>query len=379
MADKDKTKTEAICEFLLTPEARGLSNAEIAAKFKADAGTVSRARKAVCGPNGGVLATLPIEALERDETYQLRTDEGGIDKDAVSDYASAYRRNEELPPILVTTLGGRLKVLAGFHRIAAALEVGLKEIRAEVVDVDDQFQALCLAAKSNAAHGKRFSRNDRRNAAQKIIAANPEFLEQRGGGRQLERLTGIDESFFRKLKKEILAARESEAQAGDESEGDESEAQDETQEQAPRGRKAKDYGGDDADGDGGEETQDDDAELTEEEKSQILVARQRHPILSSLPSADIRNLLNAPVFNNIHGDQLAIFVREYLLRNDEGVREALGLLKKAYHAAKPPGKVVPVLARQIDVLLKVRVYDHYGLCGKCAGKGCDACHRRGYC
>jgi hypothetical protein len=376
------TKSDQIAEFLLTPEAKGLSDVQVAERFGVHKGTVGRARVALCGPNGGFLKALPIAALVIDFKHQLRSIEGGLDAEAVDRYADAYKSGTEMPPLLVAPLGTGFAVIGGFHRATAAKKAGLTEVNCEVVEVSDA-EAACLASKNNIDHGLPMTKADRRHAAERLLLI-PELAEL--GGRELERRTGIDESVFRKIRREQKERADLEAKSLSKDDALETVNGKDHGPAEPRERAESDDDGDDT---GGEESGseappevDDAAELAAlpaDEQSLILVHRQRHAILSALPVADIRNLMRAPVFVELHGDQLRCFVEEYLYRQAPEVAQALEALRAAHRVCQPKGKVKPILARTVELMLKQRPYDHLDLCGRCSGKGCDACYRRGFC
>jgi ParB-like chromosome segregation protein Spo0J len=72
------------------------------------------------------------------------------------------------PPIIVRDVLGKLVILDGQHRKAAADQLGLAEIEAEVIRCSDA-EALEIAARSNLTHGLPLTRPERQAAARRLI------------------------------------------------------------------------------------------------------------------------------------------------------------------------------------------------------------------
>lgn len=86
-----------------------------------------------------------------------------INKEAVEDYAEAYRSKSKMPPIDVFYDGGKYIVVDGFHRAMGATQAGEKHIRAEV-HTGNRDKALLFSLGANNAHGLRRTNADKRNA-----------------------------------------------------------------------------------------------------------------------------------------------------------------------------------------------------------------------
>jgi ParB-like chromosome segregation protein Spo0J len=80
-----------------------------------------------------------------------------------------------LPPITVHR--PTMRVIDGVHRVKAALFRGRSEIRARLLDCDEN-AAFVLAVKANVTHGLPLSHSDRAAAAARIIAQQPHWSDR---------------------------------------------------------------------------------------------------------------------------------------------------------------------------------------------------------
>ncbi|WUH90960.1 ParB N-terminal domain-containing protein [Streptomyces sp. NBC_00433] len=81
----------------------------------------------------------------------------------------------DLPPILVHR--ATMQVIDGMHRVRAALLNGRSVIKARLVDCDSA-TAFVLAVRANVTHGLPLSPQDRRTAAEFIIALHPNWSDR---------------------------------------------------------------------------------------------------------------------------------------------------------------------------------------------------------
>lgn len=116
-----------------------------------------------------VNATLEV-ALARvvvDPDLQPRV--GGLD----SDHVAALQENPEAwSPLVVVDDGGYLLV-DGFHRFAAAQNLGLQSVRVEVCEAPNDGDLRALAFALNATHGRPLTLADRRAEAERRLQAEP--------------------------------------------------------------------------------------------------------------------------------------------------------------------------------------------------------------
>ncbi|WP_327288732.1 ParB N-terminal domain-containing protein [Streptomyces sp. NBC_01198] len=81
----------------------------------------------------------------------------------------------DLPPVLVHR--ATMQVIDGMHRVRAALLNGRSVIKARLVDCDSA-TAFVLAVRANVTHGLPLSPQDRRTAAEFIIALHPNWSDR---------------------------------------------------------------------------------------------------------------------------------------------------------------------------------------------------------
>lgn len=96
--------------------------------------------------------------VDRDVQSRVR-----LDSTTVSDYAEAMKDGSEFPEIIVFDDGVLLWLSDGFHRVAAAREAGIDELKADV-RVGGKREAILHACGANWNHGLRRTNEDKRQA-----------------------------------------------------------------------------------------------------------------------------------------------------------------------------------------------------------------------
>lgn len=86
-----------------------------------------------------------------------------LDERTVADYADAMREGAEFPPVMVFEESGKMWLADGFHRVEAATRAGQAYIDATVTS-GKFIDALRYALKCNTRHGKRVTNEDKQNA-----------------------------------------------------------------------------------------------------------------------------------------------------------------------------------------------------------------------
>ena len=76
-------------------------------------------------------------------------------------YASAMYEGVKFPPITIAVLNGAPVLVDGFHRVAAAKQIGLPSLPAIIADAKLD-ELLWIAAEANLKHGLALKRNDAR-------------------------------------------------------------------------------------------------------------------------------------------------------------------------------------------------------------------------
>jgi hypothetical protein len=123
-------------------------------------------------------ATLPLSRITIDTTLQPRIT--GLD-------ATHVRMLQDVPeswlPLIVVQQDGRHILVDGFHRFAAAQNLGLAMVPVQAMDppADGDLHALAFAL--NAAHGRPLSLADRRAFAERLLHQHPEWADREIGRR----------------------------------------------------------------------------------------------------------------------------------------------------------------------------------------------------
>lgn len=103
----------------------------------------------------------------------------------------------ELPPILVHR--STMRVIDGMHRLRAAMARGRAEIRVRFFE-GDEYEAFLHAVRENVTHGLPLSLDDRRGAAERIIAASPDLSD-----RAIASCTGLSDKTVSAIRKRSSA------------------------------------------------------------------------------------------------------------------------------------------------------------------------------
>lgn len=114
-----------------------------------------------------------VDELVVDHSLQPRV--GGLDGDHVRLLEETAK---DWPPLKVVQSDEQYLLVDGFHRLEAAMNLGLDSIRVEVVEMpaDGDLQALAFAL--NASHGRPLSLVDRRAFAEKLLRGQPQLADR---------------------------------------------------------------------------------------------------------------------------------------------------------------------------------------------------------
>jgi ParB-like chromosome segregation protein Spo0J len=123
---------------------------------------------------------------------------GGLDADHVRALQEAP---EGWPPLLVVQRDGRYLLVDGFHRFAAAQNLGLETVRVEVEAVPADGDLHALAFRANAAHGRPLSLADRRAFAERLLRAQPRLAD-----REIGRRCGLSSNTVGAVRERLEAA-----------------------------------------------------------------------------------------------------------------------------------------------------------------------------
>lgn len=109
---------------------------------------------------------------------------------------------EAWPPLVVVDDGGYLLV-DGFHRLAAAQNLGLKTTRVDVREMPEDGDLRALAFSLNAAHGRPLTLTDRRSEAERLLNADPAMSNM-----EVARRTALSPSTVAPIREALEAAEQ---------------------------------------------------------------------------------------------------------------------------------------------------------------------------
>lgn len=113
-----------------------------------------------------MLADLQLDSIRTDGGTQPRS---ALDPSTVAEYASALEHGDTFPPVVVFSDDARLWLADGFHRVAAARQLGRESIAADVRQ-GTRHDAFRFSLGANATHGLRRTRADKRRAVDAALA-----------------------------------------------------------------------------------------------------------------------------------------------------------------------------------------------------------------
>lgn len=141
--------------------------------------------------------SLNISHIRRDGGTQPRAT---LDADTIRNYAEAYSRGEELPPVDVFYDGSNYWLADGFHRTQGAEDAGHDEIDADVRQ-GTQRDAILYSVQANAIHGLPRNAEDKRRAVMRLLEDDEWSL---WSDRKIAEATRTSHPFVGKLRKEVF-------------------------------------------------------------------------------------------------------------------------------------------------------------------------------
>jgi DNA modification methylase len=115
---------------------------------------------------------VPVEDLVTDLSFTLRQ---GLNQDALLRYRELLREKGSCPALKVQK--GTMRVIDGWHRLAAAKAENIKELGCEILDVPDS-ELRALAYSLNAKHGVPLSIEERNKAIVDLYTKDGKTQEQ---------------------------------------------------------------------------------------------------------------------------------------------------------------------------------------------------------
>ncbi|GIW89035.1 MAG: hypothetical protein KatS3mg108_3359 [Isosphaeraceae bacterium] len=137
---------------------------------------------------------LPVDDLVLDPRLNLRD---RLDQDTVERYMDSWDR---LPPVTVYEVEGRWLLADGIHRHAAAVTLGKRTIRAEVIKGTFE-EALDFVAGANLHHGLPLTRAERRRAIEIKLRLHHEWSD-----RHLAEELGVGRELVAKVRRQLVEA-----------------------------------------------------------------------------------------------------------------------------------------------------------------------------
>ncbi len=138
---------------------------------------------------------IPLDDLVLDQNLNLRD---RLDDFTVERYADSWER---LPPITVYNVDEKLLVADGFHRHAAAVMLGKRTIRAEIID-GSFTDALDFVSSVNLFHGLPLTRSERRRAVEVKLKLHHDWSDRR----MAEELA-VSRELVAKIRRQLIEAR----------------------------------------------------------------------------------------------------------------------------------------------------------------------------
>ena len=121
------------------------------------------------GAKGGELVSeLPLVSLLADPVLQPRLD--GLDPEHVRTLEEAP---ESWPPLVAVERDGGYILIDGFHRLAAAQNLGLTSVLVKLATAPADGDLRGLAFQLNSEHGKPLTLSDRRAEAERLLREDP--------------------------------------------------------------------------------------------------------------------------------------------------------------------------------------------------------------
>ncbi len=105
---------------------------------------------------------------------------------------------EAWPPLKAVKRGHLYVLVDGFHRFAAAQNLGLEQVPVEVLEAPADGDLAALAFALNAAHGKPLTLSDRRAFAARLLRAHPDWSD-----REIGRRAGLVQPTVARVREEL--------------------------------------------------------------------------------------------------------------------------------------------------------------------------------
>jgi hypothetical protein len=139
---------------------------------------------------------IPIKSIRRDGETQSRV---AIDRTAVKEYASEMKEGFKFPAVVLFFDGTDYWLADGFHRVEAALSIGLDRIAASISE-GTRRDAMLYSVGANAVHGLRRTSADKQRAVMTLLQ-DREWSEW--SDRSIARRCGVHHQMVGKLRSSL--------------------------------------------------------------------------------------------------------------------------------------------------------------------------------
>ncbi len=142
--------------------------------------------------------TISLISVTVDSNFQPRID--GLDLGHVRSLESIA---ETWPPLKVVSHGDGYVLVDGFHRFAAAQNLGLETVAVEVLDPPEDGDLLGLAFALNSVHGRPLTLSDRRAFANRLLKAHPDWSD-----REIGRRSGLVQPTIARIRQDLESSED---------------------------------------------------------------------------------------------------------------------------------------------------------------------------
>lgn len=139
------------------------------------------------------LFTALLDRIIVDISLQPRV--GGLDTEHI---ANLQNWPENWSPLEVVQQDGKYLLIDGFHRLAAAQNIGMEEVPIHLVDYPQDGDLHALAFALNATHGRPLTLGDRRAFTERLLRKNPEWAD-----REIGRRSGLSSNTVGSIRVEL--------------------------------------------------------------------------------------------------------------------------------------------------------------------------------
>ena len=139
---------------------------------------------------------LMISEIIIDSTIQTRV---RINDAIVKEYAAELMVGTTFPPVVIFDDGSKKYLADGFHRLAAAKQVGRDRFAVDIRQGRKQ-DALLHSLKANAEHGLRRTNEDKRHAVELLL---DEFEYSDASDREIAQLCAVTHPFVAKIRADL--------------------------------------------------------------------------------------------------------------------------------------------------------------------------------